>query len=105
MNTVDKTPEQIDFDEKMKKVITETPESNWYHGSFSGVSKTAEQIMKEWQSKPWVDYEERQLLPEPDYKLVAATEAGKIPHSTIQEYLSDCDKIYNWFVEKHKRNK
>lgn len=80
MNTVDKTPEQIDFYEKIKKAIAETPAHNWYRGSDSP------------------DIFERQLLPEPDYRQIAATEAGKIPHGSVQEYLTDCDKIYNWLM-------
>lgn len=65
------------------------------------VDKTPEQLMEIIRNTPWTF--ERQLLPEPDYRQIAATEAGKIPHGSVQEYLTDCDKIYNWLIEKPKK--
>lgn len=99
MNTVDKTPEQIDFDEKIKKIIAETPESNWYRGSFSGVSKTTEQMIKEWQSKPWVDYEELQLLPKPDFHLIALEQAGRLKNDNLEQLLGRAEEIEKWLRE------
>lgn len=71
---------------KLKEEISKTPEQNFYRGGTD---------------LPF--FEQRQLLQEPDYREIAATEAGKINHNSVQEYLSDCDKIYNWLIQKQNK--
>lgn len=84
--TGDKTPEQ-ELNDKIKKMIAETPEHNWYKGSIAP------------NIHPFTETIERQVIPETNLRELAATLSSKIEHKTVQEYLSDCDKIYQWLVQ------
>lgn len=63
------------------------------------VNKTTEHMIKEFSSEPWNYYEERQLLPEPDFHLIALEQSGKLPNKTLQQLLKNADTIEQWLNE------
>lgn len=63
------------------------------------VNKTPEQMMKEFNSEPWNYYTERQLLPEPDFHLIALEQSGKLQNATLEQLLKNADTIERWLNE------
>lgn len=62
--------------------------------------KSIEQLMKEHYAQPWELYEQRQYLPEPDYKLEAVKAASTIPSENLEQFMSRVDFIHKYLTEK-----
>lgn len=63
------------------------------------VDKTPEQLMEQLKSQPWQYYTERQLLPEPDFHLIALEQAGKLDNKNLDELLGRAEEIEKWLRE------
>jgi len=72
---------------------------------WKGSNYSHEYFLKQLRNTPWTI--ERQILPETNLRELAANLASKINHNSVQEYLSDCDKVYEWLVQDDikKKNK